>query len=80
MNANFMIDYKYYYIASITTIIRVNQTMLIENGSSQEAFTANITFKWTFAGMHLAYVVLQIWTDRVACLASLMRTRKRFDS
>lgn len=64
--------------AAITTFIAMNQTMLIINWTSQKCLTTIGTFVWTFTGMTLPYVIIQIRPNGKFTSASVFSTFKRF--
>lgn len=64
------------YITTISTIICMYQPMLVINWTSQKTFITHGTFEGSFTCMNFSDVVFQIRTDGIACLATLMRTRK----
>lgn len=61
---------------TITPLIAMNQSMLIENGSSQKWFAANVTIIRTFLGVKFTNVIVQVWTDCESSVTSFCGTFK----
>lgn len=64
------------YIATISTIIRMYQTMLIIHRTSQKTLVTYSTLKGSLTCVNFTDVILQIGANCIARLASFMRTRE----
>lgn len=68
------VNAKRTYVTAISAIVRMYQSVLIINGSGEEALIANGTFERSFSCVYFPDVVFQVRTDRVTCLATFVRT------